>query len=224
MINDRCAPESEYYAQLRTPMLSLVKRTPERVLEIGCAAGQTLEYLKQKGAKYTVGVEYSEEVAKLARTRGLNSVIPGSIEDPKIDFSQEPFDLILAGHVLEHLTDPWKIVRRIHTWLRPGGQFVGAIPNVRHHSVVFPLLFAGRWEYQESGVMDWTHVRFFTRSGIVQLLEQAGFEVETVAHEIGGPKSALANSMTFGVFKHILSYAYNFSAWKPARPETVNGA
>jgi|SRR5450432_379578 SAM-dependent methyltransferase len=213
MINDRVLPDGEYYSELRMPMISLITNVPKRVLEVGCASGQTLAYLRDRGAEYTVGIERSAEVAALAQARSLNQVVVGDIETLDLDFEHASFDLLIVGHVLEHLADPWKALRRLRPLLKCQGQLVGALPNVRHHSVVFPLLLSGKWEYQSSGVMDWTHLRFFSRRTAVDLLEGAGFEVNRIVPDFGY-KSRMANSLTCNVFQEFLAYAYNFSALK----------
>lgn len=192
-------------------MLSLVRGTPRRVLEVGCASGQTLAYMRERGAEFTVGVEHSTKAAALAAERGVTQVILGDIEHIDLDLEPCSFDLLIAGHVLEHLADPWAVLRRLRRLLRTGGQLVGALPNVRNYSVVFPLLLRGEWEYEPSGVMDWTHLRFFSFKGVRRLLEQAGFEVDKIEPEFG-PRSRIANVLTCNLFRNFLSYAYNFSA------------
>jgi SAM-dependent methyltransferase len=214
VINDRVAAGGAYYQELRLPMLSLVRGTPKRILEIGCATGQTLAYMRDRGAEYMVGVEHSAEAAALAEERGVGRIIRGDVERMKLDLESCSFDLLIAGHVLEHLADPWTVLRRLRRLLKTGGQVVGALPNVRHHSVVLPLLLKGEWEYRPSGVMDWTHLRFFSRRSTLGLLESTGFQVEQIVPEFGGPRSRIANSLTGNIFGNFLSYAYNFSALK----------
>lgn len=194
-------------------MLSLIHGTPKRILEIGCATGQTLAYLRERGAEYTVGVEYSAEAADAAEKRGVGQIIRGDVERINLGLESGSFDLLIAGHVLEHLADPWSVLRKLRLLLKNGGQFVGALPNVRNHTVVLPLLFKGKWEYQQSGIMDWTHLRFFSRDSARDLIEKSGFRVEQIMPEFGR-KSQIADMLTFHAFQNILSYAYNFSAIK----------
>ena len=193
------------------PMLSLVQGVPQRVLEIGCATGQTLEYLREKGAQYVVGIDCFPDAAAAAKKRGLNEVIVGDIEQLELKFAPESFDLVIASHVLEHLSDPWTVLRKISRIMKRDGQLVGALPNVRHHSVLLPLLLRGRWEYQASGIMDCTHLRFFTRKSIPDLLNSAGFRLQRIEPEFGR-KCGIANKVTANLFQGFLSFAYNFSA------------
>lgn len=213
MINDRV--ETAYYQELRLPMLSLVRGRPKSVLEIGCASGQTLAYLREQGASHTVGIEYSADAAELAKERGVGRIIVADIERLELDLEPSSFDLLIAGHVLEHLANPWEVLKKLRKLLKPGGQLVCGLPNVRHHSVVLPLILRGKWQYEPSGIMDWTHLRFFSRGTAVELIGNAGFEVERVVPDFGR-KSRIANAMTFSAFQHFLAYAYNLSAFRPA--------
>lgn len=216
MINNR-APET-YYQAVRLPMLSLVRNEPKSVLEIGCASGQTLAYLIERGARYLVGIECCPQIAALAQARGVARIIVGDVEQVDLDLEPNSFDLIVAGHVLEHLADPWSALKRLTAFLRPGGQLVAGVPNVRHQSVLLPLLFCGRWKYQPEGIMDWTHLRFFSRQTIRELMEAAGLTVERIVPEFGR-KHRVANSVSLHLFRHFLAYAYNVSAFKPRLAE-----
>jgi hypothetical protein len=80
--------------------------------------------------------------------------------------------------VLEHLVEPAAVLRHLRRWLSDSGRILISIPNIRHESVVLPLLVEGRWEYADSGILDRTHLRFFTRDGVLKLLVDAGFELE----------------------------------------------
>lgn len=215
MINTKIESNAIYFHELRMPLVSLAKSNPEYVLEIGCAAGQTLTYFKHRGAKYVAGVEISPEVATLANMRPeIDRVIVGNIETLHLDFPEQFFDLIVAGHVIEHLVDPWNTLRKLYSLLKPQGQLIGALPNIRNQSVILPLLLNGKWQYRNSGIMDWTHLRFFSHSTIAEMLTSTGFKVDALVPEFAGPRSTLANNLTLGVFKHFLAYAYNFSAIK----------
>jgi SAM-dependent methyltransferase len=195
-------------------MLSLVRGNPKRVLELGCASGQTLSLMRERGAEHAVGIEYSPEAAAIAEARGVGRIIVGDVENMDLDLEPASFDLLIAGHVLEHLADPWKILKKLRTFVKPGGQFVCALPNVRHYSIVLPLVIHGKWEYQSSGVMDWTHLRFFSRDTALTMVREAGFEAERIVPEFGR-KSQIANFMTLNAFGNFLAYAYNLSAFRP---------
>lgn len=209
-----CRVPEAYYQAVRLPMLSLVRGEPNSVLEVGCASGQTLAYLSEQGARRLVGIECSPEIAALAQARGVGRIIVGDVERINLDLEPNSFDLIVAGHVLEHLADPWTALKTLTGFLRPGGQLVAGVPNVRHQSVVLPLLFCGRWRYQPEGIMDWTHLRFFSRQTIRDLMGSAGLTVERIVPEFGR-KHRIANAVSLHLLRHFLAYAYNISAFKP---------
>ena len=215
MINEHIKATHDYYMTDRSQLLQLVRGTPMRVLELGCGAGTLLKELKSLGCTYVCGIEVREDIAIQARDNsGANDVIVADIEKSPPDFPAESFDLIIASHVLEHMVDPWKVTNQLVSWLKPGGQFVGAIPNVRHIKAVLPLVFSGTWKYEETGLLDWTHLRFFTRAEIQKLIVSANLEIEGVYPEFGGPRSQLLRLLSLGLLTDFVAYAYRFSAWK----------
>ncbi|NLO74732.1 MAG: class I SAM-dependent methyltransferase [candidate division WS1 bacterium] len=171
----------EYYRGINRDLLDLLPRKPTaRVLEFGCAAGRLGEVLKQEGyAAEVVGVE-STAAHEEAR-RYLDVVHQVDMETWEFPESYRGyFGVLIFGDVLEHLRDPWKTLRRLAPLLRPGGLAVASLPNVRYLGVVLPLLFCGRWTYVSSGVLDETHLRFFTRRSMRELFTKAGYEVEVL--------------------------------------------
>jgi SAM-dependent methyltransferase len=149
------------------------------VLEIGCGAGHTLDLIKRLNmCESTVGIEIYPNAAESARAR-VDEVYQLDIENEVVPVSLGRFDLILFLDVLEHLVNPWgvlKRIRRLH--LNEGGKIIISLPNVRHFTCVLPLLLRGEFSYQERGILDETHLRFFTRSSGAQLIQSAGLHVE----------------------------------------------
>jgi SAM-dependent methyltransferase len=212
--NTKFDPGAEYFSHLRMSLLSLAKGKPRRVLEVGCGHGQSLAYFKQsRGTKFTAGVEYVPEVAAVARLNAqVDEVITGDIESLCLPFQPGDFDLIIAGHVLEHVKDPWAVTRTLRTLLKPNGQFIGSLPNVRNVKVSLPLLMFGRWKYEDEGILDWTHTKFFTRMTIRDLLTSSGFGIERIVPELG-PTSVFIDRLSLGVFRDLLGWTFNFSAF-----------
>ncbi|MDC8772992.1 class I SAM-dependent methyltransferase [Roseateles albus] len=170
-----------YFNFVRRDIEALLPSRAERVLEIGCAAGATLNWLKESGrADHTTGIEPMAQAASVARAR-VDQVLEGPAEALLTQLPPESFDLVLCLDVLEHLVDPWVVMQQLRGLVRPGGTVIVSLPNVRNHRVVLPLLLAGRFEYQEAGIMDRTHLRFFSRQGALELLEHAGFRVTAEA-------------------------------------------
>ena len=158
----------------RSPRLGAGDR-PERPRH-RLGAGRLGEAVKARQETRVVGIELNEIAAAAARQR-LDKVLVGDIERLDLDFPSGSFDAIVCGDILEHLRDPDRLLHRARGWLAADGRLVTSIPNVRHHSVVRSLL-EGNWTYESAGLLDRTHLRFFTRREIEKLLFRAGFAVE----------------------------------------------
>jgi SAM-dependent methyltransferase len=165
-----------YYLEVRPDIQAIIDPRGKRILDVGCAAGELGYALKQAGAVEVVGVEYSPEAAALARGK-LDRVYVGDAQS--LDFPETGFDYILFGDVLEHTIDPWGVLASYGDYLKPGGRIVASIPNVRFYAVIARLIF-NRWGYRESGILDKTHLRFFTLPTIREMLEEAGYRIERV--------------------------------------------
>ena len=175
------AKPDDYYRNVRREILPLIPARAGKVLEIGCGAGNTLKYLKEAGrADWVAGVEISSAADEAAQA-GLDMFWPGDVaavlKNPAGPAVHAPFDVILCLDVLEHLVDPWAVLGGLAELLAGDGSVVAALPNVRFYKVAARLLFEGRWDYEESGVLDSTHLRFFTRASIRELFEGAGLAV-----------------------------------------------
>jgi SAM-dependent methyltransferase len=207
--------EEDYFRQVRTDILNLLPSSLDRVLEIGCGGGYTLEYLQKTGhCRWTCGVELFPAAARVARQR-VDQVYEGNIEQMELPLRPASIDAILCLDVLEHLIDPWSVILKLHRLLKSGGVIVASIPNVRHFRVVLPLLFSGRWDYTSSGLLDKTHLRFFTRKSAVALLESSGLVVDKIdATGLTGPKTKLLNALTFSLARPWLEFQFLLRARK----------
>jgi 2-polyprenyl-3-methyl-5-hydroxy-6-metoxy-1,4-benzoquinol methylase len=194
---------SHYYVRFKWWMLPLIKDGPNSVMDLGCAAGVMGRKLLEAGkAREVFGVEIFEPVAAEAATI-YKKVHVGDIEEMQLDY-KACFDYIICGDILEHLKDPYKIARLLATWLKPGGSLFVCVPNVRNYHVLGDLLLHGKWEYVSAGIMDRTHLRFFTASSCRQLLLDAGLEVYHHQMIVSGPKKLFFNRVTFGLFEEFL--------------------
>jgi SAM-dependent methyltransferase len=168
-----------YYDATRPEVAALVLPWCRRVLEVGCARGGLGALLKARGHHVT-GIELVGEAADAARRR-LDAVLEADVEADGFPFPADSFDAILFADVLEHLVDPWRVLREAAGVLAPGGVVVASIPNLQHHDVLWRLL-RGRWEYRERGITDFGHLRFFTLHTIRGLFAQAGLHIDHVGH------------------------------------------
>lgn len=146
----------------------------QRVLELGTAAGIMTRAIKAQGCTIT-GVEFMPDMAELAAP-DCERMIVGDLEqlDFSTTFCTERFNVIVAADVLEHLRDPWSLLEQAHQIIDPSGHLILSIPNVGHAAIVAGLL-NGHFDYQEKGLLDRTHLRFFTRSGIEHMLLSTGW-------------------------------------------------
>ena len=173
-----------YYEHARPEILELIPLTARRILDVGCGAGRLGEAVKARQRAYVVGVECIASAAESARSR-LDEVIVGDVENLEPDFEPGSFDAVVCGDVLEHLRIPERFLARARSWLRPDGVLIASIPNARHHSVIAELI-EGNWSYEDAGLMDRTHLGFFTRSDMIDLFVGAGFQINRIS-PIPGP-------------------------------------
>jgi O-antigen biosynthesis protein len=170
-----------YHGNPRTEIMSFLDEAPGTVLDVGCGGGATGELIKQKfpGTR-VVGIEINPNAAEHARTI-LDRVVCAGIDDVDAarDLEGETISTVLLLDVLEHLYDPWRALQRIHRWLRPDTRVIASVPNIRNVRTMSDLA-EGRFEYGEDGVLDITHVRFFTRSTLRDLFEQTGYAVRSL--------------------------------------------
>lgn len=145
----------------------------KRVLDVGCATGYLAQALVERGCTVS-GVELNEAAAEGARAH-LERLVLGDLEtmDLAEAVGEDRFDVVVFGDVLEHLRDPLPVLRQAKALLAERGSVVASIPNIAHGSVRLALL-AGRFDYQDLGLLDSTHVRFFTRSSVEDLFREAG--------------------------------------------------
>ena len=166
-----------YYVQPRPEVADLVPPQCRRVLEIGCGAGELGRLLKQRGC-FVAGVELVAEAAQAAR-RHLDQVVTADVETDCLPFPPASFDAVIFADVLEHLIDPWRVLREAVGLLAPEGCVIASIPNVQNVDVLWRLL-RGRWDYRERGILDRGHMRFFTLNSIQSLFDQAELNLEQV--------------------------------------------
>jgi 2-polyprenyl-3-methyl-5-hydroxy-6-metoxy-1,4-benzoquinol methylase len=155
-------------------------RTGLRVLDVGCGFATTSARIQKLGNEVT-GIDSSPEIEAVAAQR-LSRVVHGDVLD--VDLGDARFDVIIFADVLEHLSWPVSVVKRYLQWLAPDGSVIVSLPNVGLWSVRFAHLL-GRWEYDETGVLDRTHLRFFTRKSARWLAREAGLQIVKTTYNPG---------------------------------------
>jgi SAM-dependent methyltransferase len=161
-------------------LLRLIPPDAGTVLEVGCGAGALARAYRQLNPPVLyLGIEKASDLASVALdTGGVNRVVVGDVEtagleDLGLSAETPSVDCLIFDDVLEHLVDPWNTLVRLTQWVRPGGQILACVPNVQHYSVIVNLL-RGNWEYQEVGLLDRGHLRFFTAESLRDLFAQGG--------------------------------------------------
>ncbi|PNQ05591.1 hypothetical protein KU43_03910 [Mesotoga sp. SC_NapDC2] len=203
-----------YYCAVRKDLIDLVPPGFRSVLEIGCGEGNNAAYLREKGATYIAGIELSCRHGEIAATR-MDEIFIGSVEEdlPNWLLNRE-FDLVICGDVIEHLIDPWRTLERLRNVIPSSGYLVASIPNIRHYSVVKELVLRGRFQYVSSGLLDRTHLRFFTKREIIELLDNSQYKIINWSHSPISRRDSLISRITFGRFDGFLTYQYYVLAQK----------
>ncbi|MFT4577582.1 MAG: spore maturation protein CgeB/tetratricopeptide (TPR) repeat protein [Nitrospinales bacterium] len=175
--NDIDKPEN-YYKNIRHDLIPLVPEDASCILEVGCAEGMTGNELKKRPGVFVAGIENNEIAAEMAR-KVLDDVIAGDIECMDIPYSPSAFDCIIFADVLEHLVNPLDVLKKVSKLLKKDGTIIMSIPNVQFYGVVNQLI-EGNWTYQKEGILDETHLRFFTFKEIEKLVKEAGLSIQQV--------------------------------------------
>jgi SAM-dependent methyltransferase len=169
--------ESPYVSAARVHVVDLIPASAQRVLDVGCNDGTFgASVLARRPGREVWGIEPHDLDAETAMTK-LTGVVNGLYPDALVDVPGI-FDCVSFNHVLEHMVDPWLALRATRERLAPGAVIVGELPNVRHLPFLVNLAVRGRFDYVDSGLLDRTHLRFFTRSSAHDLFREAGFAVE----------------------------------------------
>lgn len=171
---------------VQSGLLDLALRPPRLVLDVGCYCGATGETIKRRwpGA-VVVGIEPLAEAAALAAPR-IDRVITGTLES--VDFAASGLaprsvDTIVLADVLEHMFNPWQALLRLRELLTDDGVVLASIPNVRNLNLIQHVV-RGHWTYAGGGLLDITHIRFFTLAEVRRMFAETGFAVDAIAHNV----------------------------------------
>ena len=159
-------------------LLKMIPTNSKLILEVGCSSGALAREYKEINPNCSYrGVEIEESYAELAR-KYCDEVLLGDIElfDESFWLENSNVNCWIFADVLEHLKDPWRCLGKIHSVLPMGGSVIACIPNIQHWSILVKLSL-GNFRYEEMGLLDKTHLRWFTRKTIIELFESTGFKV-----------------------------------------------
>ncbi len=174
------AKPAEYFSHTREEILSLVPQSARSILDVGCGAGALgLRLQDLRPDRAIDGIELVKNVAPVGKYR---KVFIGNVERvmPDLARGKRRYDCVIFADVLEHLVDPWSVVAASGALVSPKGCVIASIPNIRNYSVLHGLFLKGDWTYTSEGLLDKTHLRFFTLGSIRTMFENSGFVIDRV--------------------------------------------
>lgn len=168
-----------YYVNERKELLEFVPPYITSALDIGCGAGNFGRLLKTQFGAEVWGIEPDKKSATIAESV-LDKVINDVFDEGSLKKLDRKFDVIFFNDVLEHVPDPDWTLRNCHKLLTPDGVIVASLPNMRFYTLINELLFEQDFKYQDSGIMDKTHLRFFTKKSMIRLFNENGYNVKSI--------------------------------------------
>jgi len=174
-----------YFSGVRKELLDLIPinlRNGE-ILEIGAGSGDTLIYAKTNNyAKKIYGVELCNIDNSNQNNSLFEDFIIGNIEDMNLPYNEKKFNVILCGDVLEHLINPYDVIKYLKKFLTTDGVIIASLPNIRKLSILKTIFINGDFKYEDSGILDKTHLRFFTKKNMIELFENNNFLIEQIVN------------------------------------------
>ncbi|OHD53699.1 MAG: hypothetical protein A2Y33_07195 [Spirochaetes bacterium GWF1_51_8] len=202
-----------YYSSERAEMFEFIPSECKKILDVGCSQGAFGQILKERNKAEVWGAELMEEHAKVAKTR-LDKVIVGDFEANLSKLPDRYFDCVIFNDSLEHLKDHYKVLTDLQTKLVPGGYVVGSLPNFRFYRNIKDVLFKKEFKYVSSGILDYTHYRFFTEKSIRRTFAECGYDIVTLKGINGDEnrKLKLLNFILFGFLKDMKYVQFGITA------------
>jgi 2-polyprenyl-3-methyl-5-hydroxy-6-metoxy-1,4-benzoquinol methylase len=188
-----------YYSQERPEIAALIPQEIKTILDVGCGQGAFLKLMKERTGAETWGIEMEPDVAEVAK-KYADKILTGKIENMTNSIPDSYFDCIIFNDVLEHLLDPTETLKMIRPKLSGNGIVIASIPNVRYFGNLYEILLKKDWEYKDSGILDTTHLRFFTKLSMKRMFEDAGYKLirQEGIKKITSWRFRLLNLLTFG--------------------------
>ncbi|WP_299608029.1 class I SAM-dependent methyltransferase [uncultured Aquimarina sp.] len=167
-----------YFNNTRHEMLDFLPKNTKTLLDVGCGEGAFASMIKEKFQTETWGIELMKEEGEKAK-KLLDKVFIGDVEGFIDELPDDYFDTIYFNDVLEHLVDPYVVLEKMKSKLSKDGVIISSIPNMRYHSALKNLVLNKNWEYEDHGIMDKTHLRFFTGKSIANMYTRLGYKIIT---------------------------------------------
>lgn len=168
---------SLYYKGERADIVPFLPENPKSILDVGCGAGTFARTVADKTGGSAWGIEPHPEAAAEAQ-KNLDKAFACGVEEALPQLPDQTFDLITCLDVLEHLVDPWEVLKQLRSKLTADGVIVASVPNVRHFSAIIQLLVKKDFPQHAWGTFDRTHLRWFTEKSLRRMFEETGYQVE----------------------------------------------
>lgn len=204
--------EEIIYTSARREILQYVPNIKGRVLDVGCSTGNFSKLLKDERGCEVHGIEVNQKAAIQAEDK-IDKVFCGDATEVLSQLPDAYYDLVTMNDVLEHMIEPHIFLDKLHNKLSPDGIIFAIVPNIRHHRALAKILYEKEFKYEDEGIFDRTHLRFFTKKSIKRMFDECSYE-EIDYFGINGTSSLrplLLNLVTFGGFGNdtrFLQYAF----------------
>jgi 2-polyprenyl-3-methyl-5-hydroxy-6-metoxy-1,4-benzoquinol methylase len=217
---------NDYEPGERWDVYCAMPTNPASILDVGCGTGHGFATYMKRGVE-VVGVDIDEEALREARDQLSEARLFDVTVEPWPERWRGHFDVVAFCDCLEHLRDPWAVLKRVREVLAPGGRVVSSIPNVRQIRIVAKLGLLGAWDYKNigAGTIQRDHVRFFTRAGVRDMFDEAGYETRFYfprqTFHLTGPEKVL-NRWTGGYLADLLYGSYTTASFVRHEPRQTS--
>jgi 2-polyprenyl-3-methyl-5-hydroxy-6-metoxy-1,4-benzoquinol methylase len=203
-----------YFSHVRWDIISLIQTGDHKILDVGCGAGRTLRELKALGkASEIVGIEINQKAAADSSDH-LDGLFIGDVETIDLPYPDKYFDYILFGDVLEHLINPGVVLHKYRNLLSDDGYIIATVPNIKHYSVLLGLILFDEFKYTDGGLLDRSHLRFFTKKEIIRMFRDEQLEVAdlfAIQKQSSVEQALHSSKITSRVLDSVLRPAYRLS-------------
>lgn len=209
--------KDNYYGRVRAEIMNYLPDKLDSLLDVGCGNGDTSFYIKNiYKCAYAMGIENNKNAYEKS-SKILDRVINVDLDNIKnlpglVDIQ---FNCILFLDILEHLKDPQFLLNESRKILKRDGTIIISIPNIRHYSILYDLIVKNDWVYQETGILDKTHMRFFTLNSMKRMIKDSGYKIiDYKSNKSHNKKFQIINNIFFKKFNKFSDFQYIFKCKK----------
>jgi 2-polyprenyl-3-methyl-5-hydroxy-6-metoxy-1,4-benzoquinol methylase len=218
-IKDLYVKKKGYGAGSRPEMHPFIPQNAKKILDVGCSEGEFGKCLKDDSDRIVWGVDINP--TSVAEAKGkLDKALCGDVFDLVPELPNNYFDAIFFNDVLEHLVDPYALLRQMGPKLSSNGVVIASIPNILYFRTLKALLVDKDWKYEDYGVLDNTHLRFFTKKSMKRMFEENGYEIIDIVpiNKTKSLKPFFMNLLSFGILGDQIKYINFVVTAAPKKP------